>query len=1164
MAININSNFKVGSPEPLDTRNVLTKEEMLAINDATMPEVYYAVGADDGKFYLYNKDNTPSETTGKFRVFEGGDGAKIWEGTRAEYEAEKDTIEPGTLIVITDDEGSFGSVFYDCTQEEYDELPDDKLSNGIAYMISEEGSTTVKLVRNGKEISGNEDAVIKVEEIPETFENKVYVVNPEGAVSKLGYPPRDQDLNEMADFIKQKLIEIGATEDIVTVSILEKGSFYVYLDLIYDDTKYELIRKSYHDDGTSSMTPNIHMFGYSNTNRASYWHSDIPSRPHENAFSTGSITNLIFIDKNKEIPIQVYASEVELATKEYVDSLPTGGDAVVEVEELPEEIENKIYNVGDIDTILNYQYRATKNEDLENFLSKLEGVTYERVQHTSWGWGYGLTFEPGYSLSVTSSGENYPNIKFIGITNGGYADPDWLALVNDDSRCTAQPSVISYLGMADTKSVYSKDVELATKDYVKNTKAVVETVELPTEFKNNVYNISLNTGKTIRNKGNFKFVHWRFEDTGVIPDYSEDEQALADFIKTLGDISYTKGMTVDNAVKFSFSYSGDFRMDKIYGEFATIYLASDGSYWKWICRTKSGNSITCQDMEYLYTYSYPEIRKDVYSKDIELATKEYVDNLPTTDIEINVEEEATEALENIKVADVVYKVEGGDAVLHVNTMPEQIENKVYIDKEILTFKILPNSQFDSEQEYENYLEETFDKYKIQYEMGSPDPESRLDKQYVIKSPLYWDAKSWAKQRIINFRHYTSGTWQVLNENNMGHNVEQIYGYQDSRYFTDLRTFVYASEVELATKEALDGVEEEIGSINLKAAMAVDEKPVYSNGTISYIQNGVAGTTDNTDQWFYYVEDDQMYQTIWIGGIEKTILSAGEEIDALRVKLTKEDDTKKSLQAMYEDGELGGGAISMTKAEWAVYDKDSLNDKTEIIITDDVEDGGDIPIAIMSFDAPVYEWMTDSNNSSAKAVEADKDGIAVCTTKHNNTSSIMFHEIDLEGVDRKIAASDHYVSGSFITPVTFPVKKGYKYWAELNSNSIAGYIGGIKFYPFKSEVIQPLKAEDKYSTSETVVGEWIDGKPIYRKVVVLSGSLSGTVTMDSTLTYSTISDIVSLDIFAVDNENTFITVPAVSTDAKNCDVWVETTGVKVRIGSGRKVTKITMVIEYTKK
>jgi len=78
MAITIPSGFNITVQEAVDKRLLLTKAEMVAMADAKMPDKYLAVCSDDGKLYLYNKANTASSTTGKFRVFEGG-------GEPAEY-----------------------------------------------------------------------------------------------------------------------------------------------------------------------------------------------------------------------------------------------------------------------------------------------------------------------------------------------------------------------------------------------------------------------------------------------------------------------------------------------------------------------------------------------------------------------------------------------------------------------------------------------------------------------------------------------------------------------------------------------------------------------------------------------------------------------------------------------------------------------------------------------------------------------------------------------------------------------------------------------------------------------------------------------------------------------------------------------------------------------
>ena len=75
MAIKVNAGFSVGAGVPIDERLVLTKAEMLAINESTMPDVYMACCKDDGKIYVYNKANTPNTDTGKFEELKTGGGS---------------------------------------------------------------------------------------------------------------------------------------------------------------------------------------------------------------------------------------------------------------------------------------------------------------------------------------------------------------------------------------------------------------------------------------------------------------------------------------------------------------------------------------------------------------------------------------------------------------------------------------------------------------------------------------------------------------------------------------------------------------------------------------------------------------------------------------------------------------------------------------------------------------------------------------------------------------------------------------------------------------------------------------------------------------------------------------------------------------------------------
>lgn len=68
MAIKVLSAFQLTSNEPIDTRLILTKNEMRAINDERMPDLYFTICSDDNQLYIYNKSSTASGDLGKFNL----------------------------------------------------------------------------------------------------------------------------------------------------------------------------------------------------------------------------------------------------------------------------------------------------------------------------------------------------------------------------------------------------------------------------------------------------------------------------------------------------------------------------------------------------------------------------------------------------------------------------------------------------------------------------------------------------------------------------------------------------------------------------------------------------------------------------------------------------------------------------------------------------------------------------------------------------------------------------------------------------------------------------------------------------------------------------------------------------------------------------------------
>lgn len=62
----MSSPFKLNAQAPIETRFVLTKQQMLEMLDTSEPDIYFAVCKDDRRFYIYDKTFSSIET-GKFR-----------------------------------------------------------------------------------------------------------------------------------------------------------------------------------------------------------------------------------------------------------------------------------------------------------------------------------------------------------------------------------------------------------------------------------------------------------------------------------------------------------------------------------------------------------------------------------------------------------------------------------------------------------------------------------------------------------------------------------------------------------------------------------------------------------------------------------------------------------------------------------------------------------------------------------------------------------------------------------------------------------------------------------------------------------------------------------------------------------------------------------------
>lgn len=67
--IHVIQGFKLFTRESVDHRFVLSKAEMVSINDNQMPDKYFAVCKDDGYLYVYDKYRIPNNESGKFEQY---------------------------------------------------------------------------------------------------------------------------------------------------------------------------------------------------------------------------------------------------------------------------------------------------------------------------------------------------------------------------------------------------------------------------------------------------------------------------------------------------------------------------------------------------------------------------------------------------------------------------------------------------------------------------------------------------------------------------------------------------------------------------------------------------------------------------------------------------------------------------------------------------------------------------------------------------------------------------------------------------------------------------------------------------------------------------------------------------------------------------------------
>lgn len=148
MAINLNTPFHRTGPVPIDDSLILSKADMLAVDDTMMPDLYFALCSDDGALYFYNKANTPSGETGKY-VKQSTQGTTYTAGTGIDITNDEISVDDTVIATKTDlddyytkaetDAKFSGLYHYKGSVATYADLPSTGQTEGDVYNVEEDG-----------------------------------------------------------------------------------------------------------------------------------------------------------------------------------------------------------------------------------------------------------------------------------------------------------------------------------------------------------------------------------------------------------------------------------------------------------------------------------------------------------------------------------------------------------------------------------------------------------------------------------------------------------------------------------------------------------------------------------------------------------------------------------------------------------------------------------------------------------------------------------------------------------------------------------------------------------------------------------------------------------------------------------------------------------------
>jgi hypothetical protein len=202
--------------------------------------------------------------------------------------------------------------------------------------------------------------------------------------------------------------------------------------------------------------------------------------------------------------------------------------------------------------------------------------------------------------------------------------------------------------------------------------------------------------------------------------------------------------------------------------------------------------------------------------------------------------------------------------------------------------------------------------------------------------------------------------------------------------------------------------------------------------------------------------------------------------------------------------------------------------------------------------PEINKITDGNmNEIKRVVNENDDRLITAETDINNAEAVIGNETDTYSASSTYALGSLVIYGGLLykctTAITVAEAWTIAHWTQVSLTSLAN-------------------DGDAYSTKEQIVGKWIDGKPIYRKVLEFNNVPAGITQENHGI--SNFYKLINYSGYYYNSTLGYIPIPAVTSDnITGYGIGVadfKSTTFGFNIGNLRSSTnEIKLIVEYTK-